>query len=300
MELPFAIVDVFAEAPLQGNQLAVVFAPPDLTTARMQAIALEMNFSETTFVTNENSDEERVRIFTPSSELPFAGHPTLGTASVLRARRSGAGLADGLADGLDDRPPDRPANIDVNLATQRVRVHFDAHDMPWFASPVARQIGTCERAELALRLGLSIDQLTFDAVTVWDIGPRFALLELADLPALRALRVTTEALTWLAGPTAEFTSLFAFTTDAYGPDAHYAARMLFSVNGAVREDPATGSANACFAAYLKASSRDPGGVVIVEQGFEMDRPSRIYLRLSDPPQVGGRVQHIAEGVLRLP
>lgn len=282
MEMPYEIVDVFAERPLEGNQLAVVFASESLSATQMQAIAREMNFSETTFVSSATGSEQ-VRIFTPASELPFAGHPVLGTASVLRARRSGS----------------PPVDIDINLVGRSVRVSFDVRGVPWFASPPARQIGTCDREQIARHLQLTVDQLTFDAVTAWDIGPRFALVEVADLPALRAINVTRTTLDWLATQFGEHTHLFAFTSDAYGPDAHYAARMLFPVGGAIREDPATGSANACFAAYLKASGRDPGDVVIVEQGFDIDRPSRIFLRLGDPPQIGGRVQHIAQGVLRL-
>ena len=282
MEMPYEIVDVFAELPLEGNQLAVVFAPATLSALQMQAIAREMNFSETTFVIHSTGSEQ-VRIFTPASELPFAGHPVLGTASVLRARRGGVPATD----------------IDINLSSRSVRVNFDARGVPWFVSPPARQIGTCDREQIAQHLQLAVDQLTFDAVTAWDIGPRFALVEVADLPALRAINATPSTLNWLASQFGANTFLFAFTTDAYGPDAHYAARMLFPVNGAIREDPATGSANACFAAYLKANGRDPGDVVIVEQGFDIDRPSRIFLRLGDPPQIGGRVQHIAKGVLRL-
>ena len=283
MELPYEIVDVFAERALAGNQLAVVYAPSGLGTPLMQDIAREMNFSETTFVSGAMGDE-RVRIFTPANELPFAGHPVLGTASVLRARRGGATVPD----------------VTIRLADNTVRVRFDDRHLAWFESPPARQVSECEHAVLAARIGLQVEQLAFDPITVWDIGPRFLLAEVADMAALRALRVSAETVQWLSATFGGFVGLFAFTTDAYGPDAHYAARMLFGVDGAVREDPATGAANACFAAYLTGAKRDPGEVVIVEQGFEIGRPSRIFLRLGDVPEVGGRVQHIATGVLRLP
>ena len=198
MELHYEIVDVFAEEPLAGNQLAVVFAPPDPSQTLLQAIAREMNFSETTFVSGA-AGAERVRIFTPANELPFAGHPVLGTAAVLRLGRTG--------DARRDRSDPPPDEVVINLPSVAVRVRFDDEDVAWFDSPPARQIGQCDRAQIAAQLGLAVEQLTFDAITAWDIGPRFVLVEVADLPALRALRVTTDMLRQLSGEFGGFTSV---------------------------------------------------------------------------------------------
>ena len=153
--LDCAIVDVFAERPLAGNQLAVVLGAAKLDAASMRAIAREMNFSETTFVLAADANAARVRIFTPTAELPFSGHPTLGTAAVLRGDKRAFAL---------------------DLAAGRVPVTFDDDGIAWMQPPAAELGAALDAAASAGLLGVS-PALLSDA---WPsrraaIGPRFAL-----------------------------------------------------------------------------------------------------------------------------
>lgn len=266
--LKLTIVDVFAERVFEGNQLAVVEGAADLDPAAMQRIAREMNFSETTFVVRASRGDADVRIFTPHEELPFAGHPTLGTAWVLagRAARYRLNLADGPVDvRLDGNyavmvppEPELRAGIDRSTAAGLVGVELDAGIPP---------------------------RLTYS-------GDEYCIVPVASLSALRSVTPGLESLR-TATPSG---SLFAVCRGGYSADADFAARMFFFDGTGLREDPATGSANSAFAAYL----RDLGqpGNYIVEQGFELGRPSRLYLGVGSTLEVGGRVQLVAEGSLR--
>ncbi len=269
------IVDVFAEQPFSGNQLAVLPDAAGLTAAQMQAIALETNFSETTFVTRIGSDAADVRIFTPAAELPFAGHPTLGTAWVLARRQN-------------------RDTVTLNLAAGPVSVRFEG-DLAWMTPPsVAFGDGvTPERAAALVSLPQHALEAAFP-LTFAEVGPRFLLIGLRDLAALKAMKIDDTLFAELSANGAVF-SVFAFTRDAYQADADFAARMFFSAGG-VREDPATGSANTAFAAYLQGLW---GGEheLIVDQGVEINRPSRLYLRIGEDIQVGGKVQPVFEGRL---
>jgi trans-2,3-dihydro-3-hydroxyanthranilate isomerase len=272
--MKFSIVDVFAERPLQGNQLAVVEDAGALSTEQMQDIAREMNYSETTFVTETGEARARVRIFTPEWELPFAGHPTLGTAWVLASGRGAYTL---------------------ELAVGPVQVTFE-DAMAWMVPPPVRLDGIFPGEQAAALVGLSEDRLdNAFPVRLAEVGPKFLLIGVRDLAALKASRLS-EALhqEYLAAGLG-VQCVFVFSTDIYSPDAQFAARMFFE-SGGVREDPATGSANSAFAAYLKDLGWS-GRQVLVEQGVEIRRPSRLYLDLRDPLRVGGKVQPVAVGTL---
>lgn len=263
------IVDVFAERPLSGNQLAVVRGAGHLDSATMQAIALETNFSETTFVIEERSDEARVRIFTPARELPFAGHPTLGTAWVLGRDRD---------------------SYSLDLAAGRVHVSFDAAGVAWMHPPPVEFGGALSTQSAAALLGLSPDDI--DArhpCRFATIGPCFALVGVKGLDALRRARVRTDVYDRIAR--ADEFGVFVFAEGAYNDDAHYAARMFH--HGGLREDPATGSANTAFAAHLR--SLGVSARVVVEQGFEIGRRSRLYLDVGDTIRVGGKVRPVLTG-----
>ncbi len=265
-----SIVDVFAEAPLQGNQLAVVRDIENLSTDTMQAIAREMNFSETTFVTRESSERAAVRIFTPGQELPFAGHPVIGTAWVL-ARDSGRFI------------------LDVPIGSLSVR--FD-DGMTWM-SPPAATLGPRLSAEQAAAI-VGLDEADLDAelpAQVVSCGIEFVFIGLRSLDRLRGIRLDTAARKELSGEGATF----IVCPGAYSSDADFAARMHFFDGVGIREDPATGSANSAFASYLQELGKT--GRVIVEQGFEIKRPSRLYLDIGTEIAVGGKVQLIAEGAL---
>jgi trans-2,3-dihydro-3-hydroxyanthranilate isomerase len=271
------IVDVFAEARYAGNQLAVVRDCASLSDDTMQAIAREMNYSETTFVVDESATRAKVRIFTPARELPFAGHPTIGTAWVLGHQRP---------------------SYRLELAAGNVDVAFDsATGIAWMAPPTPK-LGERFAADRAAKLlGLTAKDLLTDLPAQFvAIGPEFLFVGVRDLQTLRRARLDEAYYHSCMAEGLPFHAVFPFTPHAYSPDAHYAVRLFFDANG-VREDPATGSANSGFAAYLRTHLKRPIDV-IVEQGFEIQRPSRLYLRADDKNlRVGGRVQAVSEGTL---
>ena len=280
--LRIAVVDVFAEKPLAGNQLAVVLGAADLSDEQMQLIAREMNFSETTFVLREASDEAQVRIFTPATELPFAGHPTLGTAWVLTGGKR---------------------SITLEFAGGRVPVDF-VDGVAWMTPPPVVFKNPIPTDDAAALLGLIDTDLNPDfAVAVAVVGPGFLLVPVQDLTTLKAARFNLDKLHEMTRDgrlDKAVNGIFAFSSEPYDNNADFAARVFFDA-GDAREDPATGSANACFAAYLKAASGNAGAgssaAIVVDQGVEMSRPSRLYLNLSEPLRVGGRVQPLLEGVI---
>ncbi|TNF88663.1 MAG: PhzF family phenazine biosynthesis protein [Gammaproteobacteria bacterium] len=266
------IVDVFAERPLAGNQLAVVRDCEGLSDEDMQAIAREMNFSETTFVTREGGDEADVRIFTPATELPFAGHPTVGTAWVLSG---GEG------------------SISLNLEAGTVPVSF-VDGIGWMTPPPVRLGDTFGPAKTAELINLPVDALDPDyPIRFAEVGPRFILIGVRDLASLIAARLSGELHQAYMREGLSVQCVFVFTAEAYGPDADFASRMFFDTGG-VREDPATGSANTAFAAYLH-DLRGGEFDVVVDQGVEMLRPSRLYLKVGKSPLVGGRTQLVSTG-----
>ena len=269
LALDCTIVDVFAEGPLSGNQLAVVRGAAHLDSATMQAIALETNFSETTFVIEERSDEARVRIFTPVRELPFAGHPTIGTAWVLGRDRD---------------------SYTLDLPAGRVRVTFEVSGIAWMQPPPVEPGDTLSPQSAAALLGLSRTDIDIRYPCRFaTIGPWFVLIGVKGLDALRRAAVQTHVYEDLAGTSA--LGVFVFTDEAYNDDAHFAARMFH--HGGLREDPATGSANTAFAAHLR--SLGVRGSIVVEQGFEIGRPSRLYLEVADTIRVGGKVRPVLTG-----
>ena len=267
-----SIVDVFAEEPLTGNQLAVVRHCEHMDATAMQAVAREMNFAETTFVVEEGDGEARVRIFTPAQELPFAGHPTLGTAWVL-GRDRGA--------------------YTLDLAAGRVSVTFDASGIAWMQPPPVALGGTLPPGLAAALLELAeADIDRSHPCRFAEVGPRFVLIGVKTIDALQRATVEDTIHADLAGT--DFLGVFVFTQPGYSGDADFAARMFFNANG-WREDAATGSANTAFAAHLR--ERGITGAFVVEQGFEIARPSRLYLDIGDVIQVGGKVRPVMTGDL---
>lgn len=273
-EYPLTILDVFAERKLQGNQLAVVEDAAALSTEQMQAIALETNFSETTFVTARSPGRATVRIFTPGQELPFAGHPTVGTAWLLSGGQG---------------------QITLDLAAGEVAVEFDAAGIGWMTPPPVQFQSVVSAEHAAAALGLAAGDIDGSLpVEIAEVGPRFLLVPVRNLTALRALRVNMDAVTELSDAGGRL-SVFAFTFEAYEAGADIAARMFFDAAG-VREDPATGSANTALAAYLRKHQGDRG-LVTVDQGVEIGRASRLYLKVGEPIQVGGKVHAVLKGAL---
>lgn len=275
--LPFQIVDVFAEQAYAGNQLGVVAEASDLTTAQMQAIAHELNFSETTFVTSVGDGSAEVRIFTPDRELPFAGHPTLGTAWVLRGDRS---------------------RYVLELGVGSVPVDF-VGDLAWMTCPPSSLGETMDRRTAARLVGLSPGEIARELpVQLASNGPDFVIIPVVGLDALQSVAIDRDLRDRLLGEGLPLECLFLFSEEPYDDSANYAARMFFDSRG-LREDAATGSANAVFAAYLLRYC-GPLGEVVVEQGVEIQRPSRLYLKVAEPLQVGGKVHAVAQGTIRVP
>ncbi len=297
-EMEFYVLDVFAEKKYAGNQLAVVSDGGRLSTEEMQAIASEMNYSETTFVV---SDEPRdggydVRIFTPGEELPFAGHPTLGTAHLLRRK---------LAEESGGKAADR---IVLNLGVGPVAVTFEADEgageTAWLHPQPATFAAGHGFDPVAGLLGLSPEDLDsrFPVEEV-GIGIDILLVPLVGLDAVK--RTSLDLGRWRGRAQAglETVGVLVFSPETYDPANDLNARMFFDARG-LREDPATGSANACLANYL-VKHRYFGGTdvdVRVEQGHEIDRPSLLFLRGCEAGgeiqvSVGGHVIVTAKGVL---
>jgi trans-2,3-dihydro-3-hydroxyanthranilate isomerase len=286
----FHIVDVFAEERYAGNPLAVVCDAADLATARMQRIAREFGFSETSFVVSDPGASEpgvRVRIFTPAEELPFAGHPTLGTAWVIRAH---------LAEG-------RPAALPLALGVGLVPVAFEAEgeaEVAWLEAPAVTLARRVAPGEIAPALGLAAADLATD-LPAQEVraGVHQLIVPLASRAALRRARLDEAAFAPLAAQGLP-SHVYLFTREAASHDVQLHARMFFTAGG-VREDPATGSATACLGAYLLAhTGRDVA--LRIAQGVEMGRPSLLRLDTRQGAggprvRVGGRVIEVARGEL---
>jgi trans-2,3-dihydro-3-hydroxyanthranilate isomerase len=289
--LRFYIVDVFAESRLAGNQLAVFRDCAKLSTAQMQAIAREMHFSETTFITSEEPHDGGydVRIFTPNYELPFAGHPTLGTAYILQSQII--------------RGPVK--TVLLNYKVGQIPVTFSykgtSADVMWMRQKFPTFGETFGRSRIAKILGLRVSDLDqeFPAQLV-STGVPFVLVPLASLRAVRGIRIDQVALSKFFEAT-NTTLIFVFTRETYSKKDQLNARGLGTAE-TIPEDPATGSANGCLAAYL-VKHRYFGSSEVdvrVEQGYEINRRSLLLLRAHDTPKgieinVGGRAQFAASG-----
>ena len=287
----FSIVDVFAEDKYAGNQLAVVRRAEGLTGAAMQKIAREINFSETTFV---QGDRKRrggydVRIFTPAAELPFAGHPTLGTAFVIQ----------------QDLIKEPVRKVVLNLKIGPIPVTFGYRgrkpDVLWMKQIQPRFGITLEARRVAPVLGLKPD----------DLDPRFPVQEVSTgisfvivpVKTLEAVKKSGFRADKLAGLTAEGKAFLLFAPQTYSPRNDLNVRVFAHCYG-VGEDPATGSANGCLAGYLVRHRYfgRPRIDIRVEQGYEVGRPSLLLLRAHDKAGkidvfVGGRVILVARGKL---
>jgi len=300
MQLDYFIVDVFTDTALTGNSLAVVMNDAALTTDQMHSIAREFNLSETTFVERRPPELEqregiRVRIFTTQEELPFAGHPTLGTASVLR---------------LTAPETVRQNTVTLALNVGPVPVRFDPEGSFGEMTQRDPEFGEeLDPQQVARLTGLSEEDLN-PAVPpqVVSTGTAFAIVALKSHQSLARLRVSQDdATAWLRAHGARWFYVL-------GPTGEQApawrARMQF--NGG--EDPATGSAAGCAISHLVHRGAVPSGQrVHLRQGVEMARPSDLYLSAkiqntaAQPPtskvsevRVGGSTVLVANGRLFLP
>ena len=284
MEVPFRLVDVFTPTPLSGNQLCVVPDPIELDEAAMQALAKEIGFSETTFVTEAAGDRYAMRIFTPDAELPFAGHPTLGTAFVL----------------VSEGRVSSPATQTTAAGDVPVEVDLASHTAWMTQLPVEFGRVFDDRALIARAAGLGLDDLEPDLpIQSVTTGLLWTIVPVRDADRLSRAQRDGRALEEVVAISGdEGLYLFAMT------DAGATARMFDTGHG-IGEDPATGSAAGPLGAYLAEHGRGgmPGSI-LVRQGERVGRPSELHIEVRDEGgrwrvRVGGGVHVIGSGAFRL-
>ncbi len=298
MRLRFDIVDVFTDRPFAGNPLAVVHGADDLSTEQCLAIAAEFGFSETTFPGASVVDgrEYPVRIFTPSLEIPFAGHPTLGTAWVLREA--------GLLTSDEHVQVCGAGRIDVRRTGEVVELSARPRDL---AGPVDRTLV----GALLRELGLSVGDVAGES-WVAGCGLSFVHVPVSEEALVRAVASGRSFAPYAerlaaVGPVQDLldaVNLYAVTGDAPRLDVH---ARVFVPGGGPAEDPATGSAAAGLGVALVASGLLPeGGRYDIVQGVEMGRPSSLAGRVEAEAgvatlcHVAGRVQFVASGEIEVP
>lgn len=297
MQLRYAIVDVFAEAPLQGNPAAVVFDADALDGARMQAIAREFNLSETAFVLRPRDPQNtaHVRLFTPGTEVPFAGHPNIGAAFAL----------------ANDRPLKNDDLVfEEEAGLVRLRIERSG-ERAVGASLIAPQTMLTEEAPSAAAVAAALTLRESEIVTtthppiVASVGLEFMFVEVSDVAALGKARVHLPAFDLIrASHRIEGVHLYVKWPAADG--ARIQARNLSPYDG-IGEDPATGSATASLTALL--AQLDPHAEcnfhLEARQGIEMSRPSLLhgYAQKRNgqvaPPHISGRCVAVMQGVLSI-
>lgn len=286
----FHIVDVFARERYAGNQLAVVESSGEIADERMGAIAAEMDFSETTFVESWTEPYE-VRIFTPEAEIPFAGHPTLGTAAVIREE-------------VDSDPDEVVLELGVGEVPVAVENREgDGTETLWMTQQPAEFRERLAGERLAGVLSLSPGPVADGwPVQVVSTGLPTIVVPLSDREALTDARLDRTAYDAVTGDR-EAKNVLAFCPDPRD-DANDLAVRVFAPFYGVPEDPATGSSNGCLAGYLARHAYFGSGAVEarVEQGYEIGRPSLLQLEAVDRGddvhvEVGGGVVPVARGDL---
>lgn len=283
MDLRFRLLNVFAidGDPFSGNPLAVVTDADRLDAKTMQRLARQFNLSESTFVTDPGSGphDASVRIFTPDYEMPFAGHPTLGTASVVSD----------LHGGVDA----------VLLSMPAGRIPVVRQGRVWTLTanePVVRACAVPVE-DVALALGLPPGAIAPGGTSWVDAGVEQLIVEVEGAEVLRACTPDTRAIVEHATPPGGNPQIYAWTRT--GSDT-IEARLFFTQGGAVAEDPATGSACVNLGGWLRHLG-DRGRRYAVSQGAAVGRPSRLTLAIDEAGavQVGGLVREIGEGRLHL-
>jgi trans-2,3-dihydro-3-hydroxyanthranilate isomerase len=291
MRRRFVTLDVFTDRRFAGNPLAVVLDADGLDTDAMQAIAREFNHPETVFVLPATGPDRRarVRIFTPARELPFAGHPTVGTA-VLLALRDGAvaGSELVLEEGIG------PVRCVLEASAERGgRARFTLPQLPSEAGSVP------DDATIAAGLGLVPAEIGDLRPARWSAGNPFTFVPLATRAAIARCRPDPAAFDTAFGADG---AVYVFCRETVEPGHAFHARMFAPGHG-VLEDPATGSAAAAFAGLLAPSLPDGSRAITIEQGYEMGRPSLIRLTMEVAAgrlvsaSIGGDAVIVTEGTL---
>jgi trans-2,3-dihydro-3-hydroxyanthranilate isomerase len=294
----FYTADVFTNQQFSGNPLAVFPDAEGLTTPQMQQIANEFNLSETVFVLppQEVKHAKQLRIFTPHHELPFAGHPTVGTAVVLAS--IGEMVCDAPETSAIFEEGVGPIPITIRTAAgQAIYAQFSVAQLPAFGPPAPPP------EAVAAALSLTVDDLALHTTPIQtaSCGVPFMYVPVRHLAAVERVQVNQTAFNQL--PKSEWTSqLYVYTRETVTPDADVHARMFAPALG-VGEDPATGSAAASLAGVLALTTTPSSGTLRwrIEQGFEMQRPSLIDVEADVPDgvitavRVGGQAVLISQG-----
>jgi trans-2,3-dihydro-3-hydroxyanthranilate isomerase len=284
----YVTADVFTETLFGGNPLAVVLDADGLSTEQMQAIAGEFNYSETTFVLPPDNPAHtaQVRIFTPGNELPFAGHPNVGTAYLLARHR------DGLPETLLFE--EKAGLVPVRLLREQGAVVGAELTAP---QPLSLK-SEADPARVAAALSLAPSEIVTAGhkPVIASVGVPFLIVEIASRDALRRAKVAI-------GPFADLMPLdgadgiFFYTRDPGGEDCDIQARMFSPLDG-IGEDPATGSATASTAALIAKVAGTSTLDLRIHQGVDMGRPSRLIARIADgKTHVGGRCVPVMAGTL---
>jgi trans-2,3-dihydro-3-hydroxyanthranilate isomerase len=287
-EFSFVQLDVFTSRPLEGNQLAVFTDARGLSDEEMQKLARETNLCETTFILprdaqTERKDGHKVRIFTVFEELPFAGHPTLGTAWYLRQHSS------------DDE-------IVLDLKVGKIPVRFEQRDGLLFGEmrQAEPQFGrTHSHADVANVLGVAVSELDENVpIQTVSTGMPFTIVPFRSLSTLQKLSIGWSQMAPYLSTIGSPAFFYLVCRETVAPDATLHARMIF-YNG---EDPATGSAAGCCTAWAvkyDVLASDTQGMI--EQGIETRRPSYLHIRATKSQEtvtnvrVGGNVVHVIDG-----
>ena len=271
----YRIVNVFAESPLAGNPLAVFEDGRGLDAATMQALALQFNLSETTFVMPSTRANAHVRIFTPTFEMPFAGHPTLGTAHVVRTLT------------------DKGDSVTLEMIAGVIPVHAEGNVWTLTANAPKHRAPTASRGELAAMLGLTEGDL--GAAPLWiDTGSEQLVIPLTSVDAVK--RAAPRADLMLEhGSNGARAMAYVFAREAN----HVTCRFFFPKHGAVIEDPGTGSACANLGGWLLATGAVLPQRLTLDQGAAVGRPCRLGLAVDADRaiRVSGRVVELGRGTV---
>jgi trans-2,3-dihydro-3-hydroxyanthranilate isomerase len=292
MSRPYEIWDVFTRNRFEGNQLAVVMDARGLSTADMQTITREFKFSETSFVlpAEDLRNAARVRIFTPGYEMPFAGHPTVGTAiAIARSRALSGDLRLELNAGLF------PVRVDLGGAAPFAE--FQNPNLPAERGPAP----DASSIEAALNLPSGAIELGAHRPRLVGAGVNFVYAK-APIAAVRAARVNSAAFEALA--LTETVGVLLYTDGGEAPAARFHVRM-FAPGAGIVEDPATGGAAAALPGQIALAGALEDGLSrwVIEQGFEMNRPSRIHATVEasggavKSVRIGGEAAFVASGQL---
>lgn len=301
----FHTLDVFTSRRFAGNPLAVVLGADHLSTEQMQKVAREFNLSETIFVMApaDRANTAKVRIFTPMSEMAFAGHPTIGCAIFLAEEKSKPGCSFETEIRLEENAGLVP--VKVSRIADRINAMFTAPVVP----SVVREGRAPTPEEAARATGLEPADIGFESHKpgVFKGGPGFLYIPIAARPALEKSRpIEPYWSTMVAAAKAGVDAAYLYTPGGDDPRTDYRARMYAPGDG-IPEDPATGSATAILAAQLLASRTFEDGThrFRLEQGYEMGRPSDLAMEMDvktgalTAVRVGGSAVRVSRGTIEI-